>query len=61
MLEHAVVRPGTPTYSRVSAQLQAMLEAVIVGRLTPKVAARRASELISAVTGMPVQEFADGS
>jgi multiple sugar transport system substrate-binding protein len=60
MLEHAVVRPATPTYSRVSAQLQAMLEAVIVGRLTPNTAARRASELICAVTGMPAQEFSDG-
>src|SRR5690349_1427172 len=33
MLERAVTRPATPSYARVSAQLQAMLEAVLTGRL----------------------------
>lgn len=57
MLESAVVRPATPTYPRVSAQLQSMLEAVIVGRFTPAAATRHAADLICAVTGMPGEEF----
>jgi ABC-type glycerol-3-phosphate transport system substrate-binding protein/DNA-binding transcriptional regulator YhcF (GntR family) len=58
LLEHAVIRPATPLYPRVSAQLQAMLEAVLTGRLGPAAAARRTAELISAITGLPV---ADGA
>jgi multiple sugar transport system substrate-binding protein len=54
MLDGAVVRPATRTYPRVSTQLQAMLEAVLVGRLDPPAAAHRAAEMISAITGMPV-------
>jgi multiple sugar transport system substrate-binding protein len=54
MLDHAVARPATPLYGRVSAQLQAMLEAVLDGRRTPAEAARRAAELIGAITGLPV-------
>jgi multiple sugar transport system substrate-binding protein len=57
MLEGAVVRPSTPTYPRVSAQLQSMLEAVLVGRLSPDAAAQRATDLICAITGMPPEEF----
>lgn len=53
MLPSAVVRPATPTYPRVSAQLQAMLEAVLTGRLDPEAAAERTAELISAITGLP--------
>lgn len=54
MLERAVARPWMPSYPRVSAQLQAMLEAVLTGRLTPVAAARRAADLIGAITGLPV-------
>jgi multiple sugar transport system substrate-binding protein len=60
MLEGAVVRPAAPTYPRVSAQLQSMLEAVIVGRLTADAAAHHAADLISAITGMPLEGSADG-
>jgi hypothetical protein len=38
----------------VSAQLQAMLEAVLTGRLTPAAAAGRTAEMIGAITGLPV-------
>ena len=41
MLERAVTRPATPSYARVSAQPQAMLEAVLTGRLGPAPAATR--------------------
>jgi multiple sugar transport system substrate-binding protein len=54
MLERAVVRPAIPAYAHVSAQLQAMLEAVLTDRLRPAVAAARAAELIGAITGLPV-------
>jgi multiple sugar transport system substrate-binding protein len=54
MLERAVTRPATPSYARVSGQLQAMLEAVLTGRLKPAPAARRTAELIGAITGLAV-------
>ena len=54
LLEVAVTRPPTPLYPRVSAQLQAMLEAVLTGRLPPGLAVRRTAELIGAITGLPV-------
>ena len=54
MLERAVTRPATPSYTRVSGQLQAMLEAVLTGRLKPAPAAARTAELIGAITGLPV-------
>ena len=54
VLADAVARPATPLYPRVSAQLQAMLEAVLTGRLTPTRATRRAAELISAITNLPL-------
>jgi ABC-type glycerol-3-phosphate transport system substrate-binding protein len=54
MLERAVTRPATPSYTRVSGQLQAMLEAVLTGRLKPGPAAARTAELIGAITGLPV-------
>ncbi len=59
MLEGAVVRPTTATYARVSAQLQSMLEAVLVGRRGPAAAARHASDLIVAITGMPAEQVPD--
>lgn len=54
MLAGATVRPATTQYARVSAQLQAMLEAVLVGRLDPESACARAAEMINAITGLPV-------
>jgi multiple sugar transport system substrate-binding protein len=54
MLGRAVTRPATPAYPRVSAQLQAMLEAVLTGRLSPAAAAARTAEMIGAITGLPV-------
>jgi ABC-type glycerol-3-phosphate transport system substrate-binding protein/DNA-binding transcriptional regulator YhcF (GntR family) len=55
MLSRAVTRPATPAYPRVSAQLQAMLEAVLTGRLTPAAAAARTADMIGAITGLPVR------
>jgi hypothetical protein len=49
-----VTRPATPSYARVSAQLQAMLEAVLTGRLKPAPAASRTAEMIGAITGLSV-------
>lgn len=56
LLGNAVVRPATAAYARVSAQLQAMLEAVLIGRLEPAEASGRAAEMIGAITGLPVIE-----
>src|SRR5215213_7498577 len=55
LLQHAAVRPATPAYARLSAQLQVMLEAVLIGRLEPPAATARAAELIGAVTGLPLR------
>lgn len=55
MLAGATVRPATTQYARVSAQLQAMLEAVLVDRLDPRSACARAAEMINAITGLPVE------
>ena len=54
MLERATVRPVTASYPRVSAELQSMLEAVLVGRLTPAEAASRTADMIGAITGLDV-------
>jgi multiple sugar transport system substrate-binding protein len=54
LLNRAVTRPVTPTYSLVSAQLRAMVETVVTGRLSPEAAVGRAAELIGAVTGLPL-------
>lgn len=59
LLERAVIRPATPLYPRVSAQLQAMLEAALTGRLSAAAAARRAADLVGAITGLPVVDEAD--
>ena len=59
MLERATIRPSTPLYPRVSAQLQAMLEASLTGRLGAAAAARRTAELIGAITGLPVLHEVD--
>ena len=59
MLERAVNRPWLPTYPRVSAQLQAMLEAVLTGRLGPAAAAQRTAEMIGAITGLPLVQDGD--
>lgn len=54
LLDRAVTRPATTSYALVSAQLQAMLEAVITRRLSPRGAVTRFAEMIAAVTGLPV-------
>jgi multiple sugar transport system substrate-binding protein len=61
MLESAAIRPSTPLYPRVSAQLQAMLEAVLTGRLGGALAAKRTAELIGAITGLPVAHEVDAT
>lgn len=53
LLSHAVIRPVTADYPRVSAQLQVMLEAVLTGRRSPEEASRHAADAISAITGLP--------
>jgi multiple sugar transport system substrate-binding protein len=55
LLTSAITRPVTPAYARVSAQLQAMVETVLTGRLAPEAALTRTAEMISAITGLPVQ------
>jgi multiple sugar transport system substrate-binding protein len=59
LLDRAEIRPATPLYPRVSAQLQAMLEAVLTGRLGAAAAARRTADLIAAITGLPVVHDVD--
>lgn len=54
LFDRAVTRPSLPLYPRVSAQLQATLEAVLTGRVGATTAVRRAAELIAAITGLPV-------
>lgn len=49
-----MTRPVTPAYALVSAQLRAMVETVLTGRLEPAAALTRTAELISAITGLPV-------
>lgn len=52
----ATLRPQTSAYLRVSVQLQSMCEAVLAGRSAPAAAATRASEMIEAITGLPLVE-----
>jgi multiple sugar transport system substrate-binding protein len=54
LLDGAVTRPVTPAYALVSAQLRAMLDAVLTARLSPEDAVGRAADLISVITGLPV-------
>jgi multiple sugar transport system substrate-binding protein len=54
LVDDAAVRPQTSAYVRVSVQLQSMCEAVLTGRLEPAAAATRASEMIEAITGLPL-------
>jgi multiple sugar transport system substrate-binding protein len=54
ILGRAVTRPQIPLYPRVSSQLQAMLEAVLTGRLDPAAATAHAAVLIEAITGLPI-------
>lgn len=56
MLPNAVHRPQIPTYPQVSTQLQAMLEAVLVGRRTPAEAVERTAELVAAIVGWPTRD-----
>jgi ABC-type glycerol-3-phosphate transport system substrate-binding protein/DNA-binding transcriptional regulator YhcF (GntR family) len=61
MLDTAVTRPATALYPRVSAQLQAMLEAVLTERVGSARAAQRAAELIGAITGLDVAAERDAA
>ncbi|MGI5133751.1 MULTISPECIES: extracellular solute-binding protein [unclassified Streptomyces] len=54
MLQQAVVRPATPPYARVSAQLHALLESILLERREPHTAAARTADMIGAITGLPV-------
>lgn len=56
ILEGAVTRPWTPLYSRVSGQLQSMLESVLSGRSGPVPAAQHTAAMIAAITGLPTHE-----
>lgn len=51
LFETAVPQPATPSYPRVSVQLQTMLEAVLSGRLGATAAAQKAGEAIRAIAG----------
>jgi hypothetical protein len=53
LLGGAATRPVVPAYALVSAQLRAMMEAVLTGRLSPERAVGQAADLIAAVTGLP--------
>ncbi|MFE3448308.1 extracellular solute-binding protein [Nonomuraea sp. NPDC059194] len=53
-LEHAVLRPSSPVYALVSARLQAMTEDVLSRRREPEQAVARAADMISAITGLPL-------
>lgn len=52
ILERAVTRPWIPLYSRVSTQLQSMLETVLTGQVGPAPAAQRTAELIAAIADL---------
>jgi multiple sugar transport system substrate-binding protein len=54
LLEHAVLRPATPAYALVSAQLRTMLEGVLTRRWSPAAAVALTADRISAITGRPV-------
>jgi ABC-type glycerol-3-phosphate transport system substrate-binding protein/DNA-binding transcriptional regulator YhcF (GntR family) len=51
LFESAVNQPSSPSYPRVSIQLQTMLEAVLSGRRGPTAAARLTHEIVRAITG----------
>jgi multiple sugar transport system substrate-binding protein len=55
LLSDAITRPVTPAYALVSTQLRAMVETILSGRLAPQDALTRTAELISAITGLPVE------
>ena len=59
ILEGAVTRPWIPLYSRVSGQLQSMLESVLTGRTGPVPAAQHTAAMIAAITGLPTHEVAN--
>jgi ABC-type glycerol-3-phosphate transport system substrate-binding protein/DNA-binding transcriptional regulator YhcF (GntR family) len=50
----AVIRPVIADYHLVSVQLQNMLENVLTGRHGPAAAVERTAEIISAITGLPI-------
>jgi ABC-type glycerol-3-phosphate transport system substrate-binding protein len=54
MLYNARVRPLTPEFARVSEQLRAMIENAISGQMAVDEAVKRAAEIVSALTGLPL-------
>lgn len=60
ILERAVTRPWIPLYSRVSTQLQSMLEAVLTGQVGPTRAAQRTAELIAAIADLATVDAGRG-
>ena len=50
--KRAVTRPWIPLYSRVSSQLQSMLESVVTGKAGPTPAAATAA-IIAAIADLP--------
>lgn len=60
IIERAVTRPWLPLYSRVSTQLQAMLESVLTGSAGPAAAAQHTAAMIAAITGLPTVETVAG-
>jgi multiple sugar transport system substrate-binding protein len=56
IIERAVTRPWLPLYSRVSTQLQAMLETVLTGSAGPAAAAQHTAAMVAAITGLPIAE-----
>jgi multiple sugar transport system substrate-binding protein len=55
MLYNARVRPLTPEYARVSEQLRIMIENAISGQMTVDEAVKKAAEIISALSGLPLR------
>ncbi len=55
IIERAVTRPWIPLYSRVSTQLQSMLETVLTGSAGPVPAAQHTAAMIAAITGLPTR------
>ena len=53
LLEQARSRPSLPTYNQVSIEFQKMIELCLTGQCKAEEALARASERISAITGLP--------
>ena len=54
LFNHARNRPSLPTYNQVSLQFREMIEACLMEQFSIEVAAHRAAERISGITGLPI-------